>query len=240
LGDLYSDLSESVTFLPELDQLSRRPTMKEPSMPTTIAKEQISGDGYARAADQTEGRILTANGKENDKEAVKKLPLNNGGYTLIDADRFEELSLYRWNKYDNGNGRLYVSRYCQMAGKVYLHREITGAVKGEWVDHIDNDSLNNTGKNLRITDRKGNLRNTSKRRMVSGKPTSSRYKGVSWDKKLCKWRAKIHLGRKNIHIGYYKDEKEAARAYDSRARELYGEYAWLNLPESLEPSAVMI
>jgi hypothetical protein len=37
-----------------------------------------------------------------------------------------------------------------------------------------------------------------------------------------------------IYIGRFDDEKAAAMAYDARAKELFGDYAALNLPSSKE------
>jgi hypothetical protein len=37
---------------------------------------------------------------------------------------------------------------------------------------------------------------------------------------------------KKIFIGYFDDETAAARAYDAKAKELYGEFAALNFPVS--------
>ncbi|MHC4259490.1 MAG: AP2 domain-containing protein [Planctomycetota bacterium] len=58
---------------------------------------------------------------------------------------------------------------------------------------------------------------------------SSQYKGVSWIKSEKKWRARIKFDGRSIHIGRFDDEKAAARAYDAKARELFGELAALNL-----------
>eukprot|EP01047_Picozoa_sp_COSAG01_P005324 COSAG01_NODE_181_length_22873_cov_12.951392_2_plen_657_part_00 len=55
--------------------------------------------------------------------------------------------------------------------------------------------------------------------------TASVYRGVSWYKKLGKWQAQVmHEGRR-FHIGYFGDEVEAARAYDTRACQLLADHA---------------
>ena len=46
------------------------------------------------------------------------------------------------------------------------------------------------------------------------------------------WRARIyHGGPQYIYLGDHPTEKEGARAYDSRAKELFKEFAKLNFPE---------
>lgn len=43
--------------------------------------------------------------------------------------------------------------------------------------------------------------------------TSSQYVGVSFNKRLKKWSAKIRSDGKNVHLGYFNDELEASHAY---------------------------
>ena len=57
---------------------------------------------------------------------------------------------------------------------------------------------------------------------------SSKYKGVSWYSSRNKWYSYIHFNYEKIHIGYFENEKEAALAYNKKAKELFGEYAYLN------------
>ena len=87
----------------------------------------------------------------------------------------------------------------------------------------DGDGLNNQKANLRICTRSQNKMNGK-----SYKNSSSKYKGIWWVKKNKKWRVRIRLNNKTIHLGYFKDETEAAKAYDSKAKELFGEFARLN------------
>ena len=58
--------------------------------------------------------------------------------------------------------------------------------------------------------------------------TSSIYKGVSFHKWHNKWHAKIGYQNKRHHIGYFLNVKDAARAYNNKAIELFGEFALLN------------
>jgi AP2 domain len=92
------------------------------------------------------------------------------------------------------------------------------------VDHINYSGLNNLERNLRVCTAVENQRN---RRAVGG---SSQYKGVSYDKEHKKWEAGIGVKGRRIHIGLFEGEIGAARAYDRRARQLFGTFAYLNFP----------
>lgn len=94
------------------------------------------------------------------------------------------------------------------------------------VDHINGNPLDNRRCNLRICTQSENSAN---KKMYNNK--SSVYKGVSWYKTYNKWRCSIGFKRQLIFIGYYDNEEDAAKAYDEKAKELFGEYALLNFSE---------
>ena len=104
------------------------------------------------------------------------------------------------------------------------------AKSGEEIDHKNGDGLNNCGYNLRKCTSLENLHNQKKRNLVSGKKTSSIYKGVSWFKRTKKWHVQITSNYKNIHLGYFDSEIEAALEYDLAAVQYFKEFARLNHP----------
>ena len=57
---------------------------------------------------------------------------------------------------------------------------------------------------------------------------SSIYYGVSFNKTANKWTAQIRHNGQRIHLGYFTNESEAARAFDQKAIELFGVFAKLN------------
>ncbi len=52
------------------------------------------------------------------------------------------------------------------------------------------------------------------------KEKTSKYRGVSWHKRDGKWQAQIKVAGENENLGFFDDEEEAARAFDTRAAEL--------------------
>ena len=57
---------------------------------------------------------------------------------------------------------------------------------------------------------------------------TSEYVGVSFDKRSKKWNAKISFKGKSIHLKRYEIEKDAAKAYNTAAIELFGKDARIN------------
>lgn len=98
----------------------------------------------------------------------------------------------------------------------------------EFLDHIDGNPLNNDIDNLRAATKQENGRNQKKTKSYRGKPTSSRYKGVTWDKQHERWLSRIQINRKQKHIGLFTSEIDAAHAYDKAAIESFGEFAKIN------------
>lgn len=66
---------------------------------------------------------------------------------------------------------------------------------------------------------------------------SSGYTGVGWDRGARRWKAYIHTGGKLRHLGYFDEERDAARAYDEAAQRLRGDKTKLNLPDEMRIEA---
>lgn len=162
---------------------------------------------------------------------MKKIKLTRNKITLVDDSDFEFLKQWKWMAH-NRNGKLYAARggYERLEFKKYrnytisMHRVIMNAAKGQEVDHINGDSLDNRRENLRLADRFGNNQNAHLR-----KDNTSGYKGVAFYKAGNKWIAYIGTGKKLRHLGYFLTAKEAAKAYNQKAKELFGEFAKENL-----------
>jgi hypothetical protein len=152
---------------------------------------------------------------------VKAIPLADGFYVYIDAADYEWISRYNWRIFGGG----YAARH-ERGKMIFMHREIMKPPEGMVVDHIDGSKANNCRFNLRACTRTENQRNRAKTVQ-----TGSRFKGVWFEKRVGKWRATIHIKGRSIWIGHFATEEEAARAYDRKAVELFGEFARLNFPE---------
>jgi len=145
---------------------------------------------------------------------------------FIDGEDFEKVNQYKWGlKFSKD--KFYIHRtmgYKENKSSQSLHRYITGCPSGMVVDHIDGNPLNNCRSNLRICSNAENMRNRKKN--ING---TSKYKGVSFHKRDKVFMACIRLDNKLFHLGYFKDEKDAAEAYNKAAIKYHGEFARLNI-----------
>ena len=164
-------------------------------------------------------------------EAFRIIPLTKGLYAIVSPEDYERLSQCKWHAArhqrvfyaQTGTGRKGVRKKCL----VMMHRAVMGVEDDRVVDHQNHNGLDNRRTNLRIATWTENCWNKRKTSIKS----SSQYKGVMWDKRRSKWQTMMGYNGKKIFVGYFDDEETAARAYDTKAKELYGKYAALNFPE---------
>ena len=156
---------------------------------------------------------------------MKKIHLaNNKGITLVDDEDFKWLNKYNWHIRSN------IKKYASTCVKINnewkqksMHRLIMKEPDGMQIDHIDRNKLNNQKCNLRIVTHSQNNMNKEGR-----KNSSSKFKGITWDKSRNKWQAQIVINKEYIYLGRFNNEINAAKAYNKAAIELFGEYACLN------------
>lgn len=159
------------------------------------------------------------------------VPLTKGCYSRIDAIDVEVVGQYNWTVTKH---KKHFSAYASLKkdnGRytcVLMHRMILGLKDpAVVVDHKNGDSLDNRRQNLRVCNQTQNMWNQRKQT----RPTSSKYKGVYYYKRDGVWVANIKANQKLYYLGRYKTEEKAAKAYDTKAVELFGEFACLNFPE---------
>ena len=148
---------------------------------------------------------------------MKEIKLTKGKIALVDDDMFDLLSKHKWHALS--------SKYAsfEIGGEIVrMHRLVINAKECEFVDHIDGNTFNNQRNNLRIATKSQNAMNMKNVRHTS------QFKGVCWHKLAKKWMAQIKCNYKRIYLGIFKEERDAAIAYDKAAIEHFGEFARLN------------
>jgi hypothetical protein len=154
---------------------------------------------------------------------IRLISLTQGKFAIVDAADYDWLKKYKWHLLVVRNKIFYAGSYFD--GRfVKMHRLIMNPPSDMVIDHIDRNGLNNTRSNLRICTARQNSYNRK------GRPTASKYKGVIWSTRRNKWIARIRNFGMSKQIGSFKNEISAAKAYDLKAAELFGEFAYLNFP----------
>lgn len=152
-------------------------------------------------------------------DGAVRIPLRamNGSiraYAIVDAADAAWVNQWRWCLSDG-----YAVR-AEWDGTRYhpvrLHRALLGLKRGDERDgdHEDRDKLNCRRSNLRIVPKGANSQN-----QPGHADSTSIYRGVSWHKRGKKWRACVRVDGRQIALGLYDDEEEAARvAREARLR----------------------
>ena len=153
-------------------------------------------------------------------------------FALVDDEDYDRLNAYKWYPAEQKTGVLYVQRIpWKKGGKgrkpVFMHREVLGTPEGCFTDHRNHNGLNNQRYNLRQCTTSQNGGNNRKQR----NKTLSKYKGVSKYSSVVRkknWYATVKKEGKPYYLGTFETEREAAIAYNKKAKELFGEFACLN------------
>lgn len=143
--------------------------------------------------------------------------IRGGAYALVDDQDFEVCSKKSWYMSSKGRPKA-IHKIGSCWKQVFMHRLILDSPKGELVDHIDGNPLNNQRENLRVCSYAQNQQN--RRPRVAG------YKGVQLNKK--KWEVRITVAKKKLYLGCFNTKEEAALVYNEAAKRYFGEFAWLN------------
>lgn len=155
-----------------------------------------------------------------------KIELSKSKFALVDMDDYKTLSKYNWHAINIRNKwyaycGIYVGNY--KTKHFSMHRIIMKAKKGQQVDHINGNGLDNRKNNLRVCSNMQN--NQNKGPQVNNKLG---IRGVCLDD-----RGKYHVtiqipNRKYKFLGRFDSPIEAGKAYDRAAREYFGEFAYQN------------
>ena len=162
----------------------------------------------------------------NMSTAIVFIPVTQGHVAVVDLADFERVRGFKWCIYRQGR-LLYAVRYFKNADGVWkqrrLHIEVTG---WERADHRNGNGLDNRRKNLREFSIGQNLRSFNLKRVVA----TSRFRGVCEKPTGTPWMARIKTHDKDVYLGRFHSEEEAARAYDAAAKGLGFSDEALNFP----------
>lgn len=154
---------------------------------------------------------------------MREISLTNSDLVaLVDDEDYGEVAKHRWRLDRHTSGRTYVCT----TNKLSLHRFLLPDAPNH-IDHINGNGLDNRRCNLREATARENAGNTGP--YVTN---TSGYKGVHIAKAKRHhrrpWRATIRCYKTKTHLGSFQHAYQAALAYNIRAKEVFGSFAYLN------------
>jgi len=161
---------------------------------------------------------------------MREIKISQNYFALVDDEDFERVIKFNWHVQQGRAGVIYGKRNVQSeTGKwttEFLHRFVLNLLRGDnkIVDHINRDGLDCRKCNLRIVTVSLNGHNT-----LGRNNKTSKFKGVSLCKRAKPWVAQIGKGEIKRNLGRYKTELEAAQAYNTTAKKLWGANAVINV-----------
>lgn len=160
---------------------------------------------------------------------MKRIKLTQGKFAIVDNEDYELVKQWKWCAVLYRNSFYAVSNRHRWENKtpicIKMARIIMGAKKGQVVDHINHNTLDNRRKNLRIC---SPIQNSYNRRI--GKNNTTGYKGVSKCTSLCRYygkdvfQAQIRVNGKLITLGYGTNKGKLAQLYQDASIKYFGHF----------------
>lgn len=159
---------------------------------------------------------------------------------MVTQDRLKELFTYdpdtglfirrltkrQWKEGSIAGTRMLLGYICiGIDGQRYLaHRlawlYIHGYMPEGLIDHKNGMVDDNRIDNLRQADKSRNAMNAKR-----PSDNTSGHKGIDFHKGTGKWRARLHVGKKEFHLGLFAELSDAVQAIGKKRLELHGEFS---------------
>jgi hypothetical protein len=152
---------------------------------------------------------------------------------FVDAGDWEKIRGHRWSAHKRGMFYVITNVSKGEGKKATLSMHTLLLPDAEVVDHRDGNGLNNRRTNIRAATQLQNMQN--QRKQKSG--TTSQFKGVYWHKATNKWAARIGVNGRQRYLGLFTSEVEAARAYDTKALQHFGDFSKTNFVQNTQLKA---
>ena len=152
--------------------------------------------------------------------------LTQGKVAILNAADIDKIKDHKWRAFNSGHTWYAISTINTVKGRrsIMMHRIILSAVKGQQVDRINHNGLDNRRVNIRLCN---NITNKYNSRPYKG----LQYKGVCTHRRRNKtvYQARISVNKKRMSLGYYSTRLDAAKAYNEAAVLYHKEFASLNI-----------
>ena len=160
----------------------------------------------------------------------RRINLGEGLWAIVDWNVYYRICIYKWHAMGK-RGLFYAVRKVKISETeiitMSMHRKIMNAPDDLLVDHQNRNKLDNRLANLRLATFSENMCN----RIRDKSKASSKYIGVSFNKRSKRWVCRIGHDSKSIWLGTFDNEIDAAKAYDEAAKKYHAQFAQLNFPE---------